>query len=68
MCTYARGFGRTSIQTRVMIAVKARAGGLDPRFDGASSDETQEPSGPESLGPLVIYLRQTGGPYARCHK
>jgi len=44
---------------RVMIAINARAGGLDPRFHGASSYETRKPSELESLDLAVILVRPT---------
>jgi len=47
---------------RVMIAVNARVGGLDPRFHGASSCETRKPSELKSLDLAVILVEQTVRP------
>ena len=48
-----------------MIAVKVRAGGLGPKFHGASFDETLEPSELKGLDLPVIRFRLTDEPYVR---
>ena len=59
VCTHLKG---RQYNRRVMIAVNARAGGLDPRFHGASSYETRKSSGLKSLDLAVILVRQTVHP------